>query len=142
MSDQIDRIVHALSACCSECADRADHIAYGILEHAPAGLLASPEHDAKVAARTLRDVVAIFDGDCIDLWDEFKWTSDAPLGWGEASVASAIDGLSLVAPWLSSRADRIEREAGESDTSCNCGYGGFHDDINPRCRKNGGGSDE
>lgn len=51
MSDHVDRIIDALTGCCSECADRAEHIAYGINEHAPAGLLASPAHDAAVAAR-------------------------------------------------------------------------------------------
>ena len=51
MSDHVDRIIDALTGCCSECADRAEHIAYGINEHAPAGLLASPAHDAAVAAK-------------------------------------------------------------------------------------------
>ena len=50
MADQIEQIVTALTGCCAECADRAEHIAYAILEHAPAGLLAAPEHDAAVAA--------------------------------------------------------------------------------------------
>ena len=41
-TDQIEQIVTALTGCCAECADRAEHIAYAILEHAPAGLLDNP----------------------------------------------------------------------------------------------------
>lgn len=51
MADQIEQIVTALTGCCAECADRAEHIAWAIHEHAPAGLLVSPEHDAAVAAK-------------------------------------------------------------------------------------------
>ena len=79
-----------------------------------AGLLATPEHDAAVAAKALREVAEIFDGDCIDLGEELRWTTDAPKGWSEGSVANAIEATSLFGPWLTARADRIEREAGES----------------------------
>ena len=80
-----------------------------------AGLLVTPEHDAAVAAKVLREVVEIFDGDCIDLADELRWTTDAPKGWSEGSVAFAIEATLLFGPWLTARANRIEREAGESD---------------------------
>lgn len=50
MSDQIEQIVTALTDCCAECADRAEHITWAIYEHAPAGLLVTSEHDAAVAA--------------------------------------------------------------------------------------------
>ena len=76
---------------------------------------ASPERDAAAAAKALREVAEIFDGDCIDLWEELKWTSDAPKGWSDGSVADAIEATSLFGPWLTARADRIEREVGESD---------------------------
>ena len=80
-----------------------------------AGLLVTPERDAAVAAKALREVVEIFDGDCIDLADELRWTTDAPKGWSEGSVAFAIEATLLFGPWLTARANRIEREAGESD---------------------------
>lgn len=50
MTDQIEQIVTALTGCCAECADRAEHIAWAIHEDAPAGLLVTPKHDAAVAA--------------------------------------------------------------------------------------------
>lgn len=58
MSDQIEQIVTALNGCCAECADRDEHIAWAIHEHAPAGLLAAPEHDAAVAAKAWGEAVA------------------------------------------------------------------------------------
>lgn len=58
-----------------------------------AGLLASPEHDAEVAAKALRDAA--------DPWQDTL--GDTPL------FAPGV------ADWLHERADRIEREAGESD---------------------------
>lgn len=57
-----------------------------------AGLLASPEHDAEVAAKALRDAA--------DPWQDTL--GDTPL------FAPGV------ADWLHERADRIEREAGES----------------------------
>lgn len=55
-------------------------------------LLASPEHDAEVAAKALRDAA--------DPWQDTL--GDTPL------FAPGV------ADWLHERADRIEREAGES----------------------------
>lgn len=60
MSDQIEQIVTALTGCCAECADRAEHIAWAIHEHAPAGLLATPERDAEVWADERAKVLAGF----------------------------------------------------------------------------------
>ena len=94
MADQIEQIVTALTDCCAECADRAEHIAWAIHEHAPAGLLVTPEHDAAVAAKALREAA------------------------GEINNPNATPDLESVARavvYLRDRADRIEREAGESD---------------------------
>jgi hypothetical protein len=60
-----------------------------------AGLLVSPEHDAAVAAKALREAAEEVYGD-----DRAAGPYSHPL-----SAAS----------WLRERADRIEREAGESD---------------------------
>ena len=89
MSDQIEQIVTALNGCCAECADRAEHIAWAIHEHAPAGLLATPERDAAVAAKTLREAADEVYGD----------ERAAGQHWHPLSAAS----------WLRDRADRIER---------------------------------
>lgn len=62
---------------------------------ADAGLLVSPEHDAAVAAKALREAAEEVYGD-----DRAAGPYSHPL-----SAAS----------WLRERADRIEREAGESD---------------------------
>lgn len=94
MSDQIEQIVTALTGCCAECADRAEHIAWAIHEHAPAGLLATPERDAAVAAKALREAA-----------DEMDDTDDP-----DAIHVNNGD----IDKWLRVRADRIEREAGES----------------------------
>ena len=90
MTDQIEQIVTALTGCCAECADRAEHIAWAIHEH---GLLATPEHDREVAAKALRDAATALYGD-----DRANGEYSHPL-----SVAS----------WLRDRAGGIE--AGESD---------------------------
>lgn len=106
MSDHIARVAEVLdrhfterdedSGCARRCGydgdDRADHIARAL---DAAGLLVTPEqHDAAVAAKALREAA------------------------GEINNPNATPDLESVARavvYLRDRADRIEREAGESD---------------------------
>ena len=99
MADQIEQIVTALTGCCAECADRAEHIAWAIHEHAHAGLLASPEHDAAVAAKALREAA-----------DDVR----ATLNVDQSRPLTIEQAMHAVDFWLRGRADRIGREAGES----------------------------
>ena len=64
-----------------------------------AGLLATPEHDAEVAARTLREFT---EAGAMDLW----WTTTGD-DWPVPE--------DMPRKFLSTVADRIEREAGERD---------------------------
>ena len=131
MSDQIEQIVTALTGCCAECADRAEHIAWAIHEHAPAGLLATPErlkaaqidylsgkypefirrHDAGVAARALREAA--------DKLNRDRRTHDASCGESPARTKEQAGrdhgvtiGLRQAVRHLDERAAAIE--AGES----------------------------
>ena len=63
-----------------------------------AGLLATPEHDARVAAKALRDVA-----DVLNAEESNEWADDADL--------EAVRIIEL----LRDRADVIEREGGASD---------------------------
>ena len=107
MTDHIDRAAEVLTQAWK------DRVTQGISDeprghcHAFAdaladnGLLVTPEHDAAVAARALRALA--------DETSErhasslFTGGVDRPYGWGEVSTL------------LREEADRIEREAGESD---------------------------
>ena len=79
--------------------DRAAEVLGGLDERLAlldeAGLLASPEHDAAVAAKALREAA-----------DDMDDTDDP-----DAIYVYNGD----IDKWLRARADRIEREAGESD---------------------------
>lgn len=78
MADQIEQIVTALTGCCAECADRAEHIAWAIHEHAPAGLLADPASDAEVRADERAKVLAGFTEVYTLAWDGEPSMSGAP----------------------------------------------------------------
>lgn len=65
-----------------------------------AGLLASPEHDAEVAARTLREAA-----------DDVR----ATLNVDQSRPLTIEQAMHAVDFWLRGRAARIEREAGERD---------------------------
>lgn len=92
MSEHLDRAAAIVGGCCAHCDDLVDE-RLALLDEA--GMLASPERDAAVAARALRGAAEEVYGD-----DRAAGLYSHPL-----SAAS----------WLRERADLIEREAGESD---------------------------
>src|SRR5690606_27452347 len=71
MSDHIEAIIAGLENCCAECADRAEHIAYAINEHAEV-IITTPAddaaHDAAVAARTLRNLAYDLEPYYVEAW--------------------------------------------------------------------------
>ena len=85
--------------CECNASDRAD-ARHAAEELDAAGLLASPERDAAVAAKALRDAA-----------DDVR----ATLNVDQSRPLTIEQAMHAVDFWLSHRADRIEREAGERD---------------------------
>ena len=78
--------------CCSCVVERVGLTALKALDEA--GMLATPEHDARVAAKALREAARALNNPSIT-----------------PEIKSAVDAIF----YLFDRADRIEREAGETD---------------------------
>lgn len=99
MSDQIDRAAQIISGAMFGLTTESMVLAVA-RDLDAAGLLASPEHDAAVAARVLRDAADALEADAA----------------GPGHGLGAHDaGIFHAALRLRERADRIEREGGESD---------------------------
>lgn len=106
-ADHIDRAAQIIAA--TDAAERgyeldASDVAIGhtiAMSLDAAGRLVSPEHDAAVAARALRQI-----RDEMSRWE----------GWDTRDIGHAFLSESVLDA-LTDRADQIEREAGESDAN-------------------------
>src|SRR5690625_2087035 len=66
------------------------------------------QREREVKAEALREVADAMDNGDIE-HDELKYdTTDAPKGWVDSCVLGAWESMSIWAPWLRNRADRVE----------------------------------
>lgn len=91
MSDHLDRAAAIVGGCCAHCDDLVDE-RLALLDEA--GMLVSPERDAGVAAKALRE---------------------AATQVNDPASTPEVESAAHAVIYLHDRADAIEQEAGESD---------------------------
>lgn len=89
------------------------------------------ERERAAAAKALTDAASDWESGTVE-HDEIKRASDAPLGWGDASVVDAVMSSGPVMDWLRARAGAYRDEENDEQEGKRTGRGSEGGPVNVR----------